>query len=413
MTATRQRLAHAFCSCLLVLVMSMLRLTAQTVTVPQTAAGEFISALSAAIEAERQTLHALRQVAGEVLQDLEINEPKERYLALTEDALTLHASAPADAPGMPATTRTILEGTLKALNPEPEPPVFTVLDEQQKWTQLTKELDTEARRASQELDALRLIRKAQTSEGKSLESLVQAEHVIELLRKERDTPRAARTAQFVREQMNALPPPALFTHSLGIDLVLLTLEPPVYVSKQPITWKPFSLFLANSGLPPAALPWPASVVKFDPASRKYTAAAVDAPVTQLSYDLAVAFCKWASAKAEIALELPQVTHLRRGRQTETLALWTSTAWAPADAFAQEMQSRFAVRMFTVWDPLRRISAGETVGEVPFATHPELGFRVAASIETVKKARLQRLYSEMNLPPENSSASTGKATENLP
>ena len=413
MTVTHQRLAHVFCSCLLVLAIPVLRLAAQTVPAPATAAGNVLPALSATIDEERQTLQVLQQVAGEIAEDIELNDSKERYSALTDDALTLHTLAPADVAGMPTKTRTMLEGTLKALNPEAEPPVSTILEEQQKWTQLAKEFDDQARRASQELDALRLIRKAQTSEGKGIESLVQAEHVIELLRKEHDTPRTAHTAQFIREQMNALPPPALFTHSLGIDLVLLTSEPPAYVSTQPITWKLFTLFLADSGLSPAALPWPASVVTFDPASRKYVAAAADAPVTQVSYDLAVGFCKWASAKTEIALELPQVTHLRRGRQTETLALWTGTPWEPADAFAQEMQERFAVRMFTIWDPLRKISAGETVGDVPFAAHPELGFRVAASVETVRKARLQRLRSEMNPPPKNNSAGAGKTTEKLP
>jgi hypothetical protein len=182
---------------------------------------------------------------------------------------------------------------------------------------------------------------------------------------------------------NIAPPPT-FTSNSGLRMLLLGQGAQAfYISENPVSealYQAISAFQENGQAPGGAL-----------ANTPHQG--------NLNIDQAEEFCRGLSKFEGYPYSLPERKELawaERKKLIPNIAVWCRSKWVP-DWEELEAQKRFAVNLFTVWDPRRILSSSQDsglAGELKNAAYAQLGFLVITPVRTGRQLRLQRLQAEL-------------------
>jgi len=180
------------------------------------------------------------------------------------------------------------------------------------------------------------------------------------------------------ELAQRIPTPSRFRELSGVAMVLVgSGKNAVYMSQSAITQSEFTAFLNDTGHE----------------AGKDGTEAESAPAA-VSWNMATQFCQWLTSRNRARFRLPTDDELNAFTQQSDLALWTSSEWKGPTPAERNVRLRFGVEMHSIWDPSRVLGAESILGEVPFASHPQLVFRVVTSLSTGKRDRWNRLRKKL-------------------
>ena len=184
--------------------------------------------------------------------------------------------------------------------------------------------------------------------------------------------RRQKELELVERKIREVPPPRQFTDATGLSMVLVESEKnSFYISQAPVSEKEYGHWVkVTGGQGPDMLP--------------------DTPIKAVTWDKANEFCRWVTDQNRQVFSLPTLEEMRSFKRRLPVAVWTSSVWEGTDITVRRMRERFAVSMYSVWDPALHMASGEAFGELPFATYPQIGFVVVASKDCGIQDRLNRL-----------------------
>ncbi|OGV73648.1 MAG: hypothetical protein A3K19_20705 [Lentisphaerae bacterium RIFOXYB12_FULL_65_16] len=251
---------------------------------------------------------------------------------------------------------------------------FPALEEIKRRQKELERQKVEQRRKKQ-LDDIRLLVKRaslQDSDDEKVRGYLQAQDLLQKIWAEKPEPQLKKELELVERKIREVPPPRQFTDATGLSMVLVESEKnSFYISQAPVSEKEYGHWVkVTGGQGPDMLP--------------------DTPIKAVTWDKANEFCRWVTDQNRQVFSLPTLEEMRSFKRRLPVAVWTSSVWEGTDITVRRMRERFAVSMYSVWDPALHMASGEAFGELPFATYPQIGFVVVASKDCGIQDRLNRL-----------------------